>query len=862
MAKIPFKVSARTARLIGSQNFSSADGAIIELVKNCYDADARHCIVFFDNRFAEIPESLSREEYDSLLKEYDIIERYYSLTENRSTYALDLGLNRPLSLNESEKRETLQKLEEERAQLREFFNSKTALYIIDDGEGMTDDVIRDFWMVIGTNNKEDEIYTHKGRIKTGAKGIGRFALDRLGATAEMVTKPSAEKYPKADSDTGYVWEVDWTDFDGGGKIIGDIKANLVDIKPVNFVEYVTGIVPAAQLKKSNLRLSAFTNGTCIKIMGLKEAWDRFYVDRVFSSLEVLIPPTEGRKFDIYVFATAFPDNYGRVNPSICDDYDYKLTASVDGNGLAEILLYRNEYDLSLFPKAFFEQRSMQGERFSKATFGKEPVRYQRTLAQLLPGYREQDEKHVLPSIGAFEFAFYFMKGQTAKKDKERFLYKDFDVNARKEWLASFAGIRIFRDDFRVRPYGEPNGNAFDWLDLGSRAAASPAGIGKEGGGYKVRPNNVAGVINISRVTNIKLEDKSNREGIQENEVFWVFKQIIIKLIEEFENDRAYVGRELSQWYEETHTAQVTEEQAAEILAKVKQSAKSKKPTERKTEDERDKEILAQLITQREEEIDELKNEQQLLRVLASNALTIASFTHELRSIEKNLVNRVDEAEKQFRTVVDEEKCMNLADYLDPFIMLSDIRRDDVKLKEWLGYSLNTLRKDRRRRKNVDLHQYFDEFQKSWQGAFLNRGVKFKAKLPTSTPLKIRIFEIDLDCIFNNLITNSFEAFSRRDAPPERRIVIQLQVFDADVTFTYRDSGPGLSADIVDPNRIFEPHFTTKRDVHTGEDIGTGLGMWLVKSFVEDNKGSVQLLEGDPGFGIKMHFPNKLRGKIS
>lgn len=37
---IPFRVSARTARLIGRENVATSKGAIIELVKNAYDADA------------------------------------------------------------------------------------------------------------------------------------------------------------------------------------------------------------------------------------------------------------------------------------------------------------------------------------------------------------------------------------------------------------------------------------------------------------------------------------------------------------------------------------------------------------------------------------------------------------------------------------------------------------------------------------------------------------------------------------------------------------------------------------------------------------------------------------------------------
>ena len=51
---IPFKVSARTARLIGRENVASSKGAIIELVKNAYDADSKVCIVYFDNKFSTL----------------------------------------------------------------------------------------------------------------------------------------------------------------------------------------------------------------------------------------------------------------------------------------------------------------------------------------------------------------------------------------------------------------------------------------------------------------------------------------------------------------------------------------------------------------------------------------------------------------------------------------------------------------------------------------------------------------------------------------------------------------------------------------------------------------------------------------
>ena len=43
--EVPFSISARTAKLIGMENFANAEGAIVELVKNAYDADADMCVV-------------------------------------------------------------------------------------------------------------------------------------------------------------------------------------------------------------------------------------------------------------------------------------------------------------------------------------------------------------------------------------------------------------------------------------------------------------------------------------------------------------------------------------------------------------------------------------------------------------------------------------------------------------------------------------------------------------------------------------------------------------------------------------------------------------------------------------------------
>lgn len=66
--RIPFKVSARTARLIGRENVATSKGAIIELVKNGYDADSPFCVVLVDNKYGVYHKELSKLDYKKLLE--------------------------------------------------------------------------------------------------------------------------------------------------------------------------------------------------------------------------------------------------------------------------------------------------------------------------------------------------------------------------------------------------------------------------------------------------------------------------------------------------------------------------------------------------------------------------------------------------------------------------------------------------------------------------------------------------------------------------------------------------------------------------------------------------------------------------
>ena len=55
MKKVPFKVSARAARLIGREIVATSQGAATGLVKNAHDADAGGCAIFILRLYTVFP---------------------------------------------------------------------------------------------------------------------------------------------------------------------------------------------------------------------------------------------------------------------------------------------------------------------------------------------------------------------------------------------------------------------------------------------------------------------------------------------------------------------------------------------------------------------------------------------------------------------------------------------------------------------------------------------------------------------------------------------------------------------------------------------------------------------------------------
>lgn len=863
MSELSFKVSARTARLIGRENIANSKGAIIELVKNGYDADSDVSIVYFDNKYAPVFDEISTTYYNLLIgKGIDnvILNDVYKFENGK--YHLKEALD-----------------QERKNLLKKELNNLNSLYIIDSGEGMTQNIIRDYWMTIGTDHKALDVFTKSGKVKSGAKGIGRFALDRLGGKCEMITVFNPNNH-EIDTDengepadyNGYNWRVNWEDFEGDFKTIDTVKAELNGIKSKTIKQEIINEIPTLDIDELNTNAD-FEFGTILKITDLRDNWEDYYVEQVYSDLEVLVPPKESGEFQIFLFSTLSPEKYGEVTGSICDDFDYKLVASANENQVVSIKIIRDEYDLDIIDPDFFKRKEMQSKPYTKADFEKGYWQKKMTFAQLLPGFSESDEDKVFNNIGVFNFTFYYMKKGYSSEDVERFYYNTFMTNNRRAWLDKFAGVKLFRDNFRVRPYGEVRNTSFDWLDLGLRKSQNQAGIAKEEGGWRVEPENVSGAIKISRLTNVNFEDKSSREGLQENKTFQIFKKLLANIILVLEEDRAYIARAMDAFYKEKYKDDIDRKKAEALAKSILQKEKEKKDKEKKEGKQsyenksenndsnnltNESLVLAELNREKDEEIERLKDEQKVLRGLASSGIVLASFSHDLSKLNDVLDSRVEKLKKIISTKFNENDYDNSEDRRNPFLRLEKMKKQDLKLQNWLKFSLGATRKDKRKRPQVFLHKYFKDLKDDWQIILENRAIDFD--ISKIEEIDLRVFEIEFDSVFNNLLVNSFDAFKNSKESRSRKINVIATSNAKEIIIEYYDNGPGLSPDIENPNKIFEPLFTTRRNPFTGEEEGTGLGMWLIKSIVNENDGKIALLYPKIGFGIRLTFPVKYKRK--
>ena len=723
--KIPFNVDANTARLIGRENVSKLDGAILELVKNAYDADANTCILYYEK-------------------------------------------------------------------------STNVFYLIDNGSGMTSETIHSNWMTIGYSSKKENYKLNSGRIQTGAKGIGRFALDRIADNCKMLSKTNTE---------AVLWSVNWSDFKSGTKIT-DVGADF-EITNIDFCNYTNEILNNDL--KSLIKEKCHNSGTIFKLQNLRDTWTTTLIEDIKKSLATLIPPEIDNIFQLYVFSEDSNLEESKITVNSSDySYDYKIDFNVDESGSTRILIKRDEFDFGnkfneIVREPYFTPKDAE-------YFKGKPIEKTYAFNEILSDID-------INTIGPFKGTFYFAKLSNMKDEKERYFYKD--ISSRRDTRDTFGGIKIYRDNFRVRPYGEPKTTTFDWLLLSNRKSKSPAAISHPTGAWRVAADQMLGSVHISRL-NINLPDQSNREGIVETKEFAYFREFLIFVIQEMEKDRQYVCRILRQYYDDTHPIETYENEINEKSA----NNKSNNRRQRKKTLIDAKKAKA-VIDTKQEQIKDLEDENRLLRTLATTGIVTNSYIHEIKDVAHKLNIKILTAQQALEKGKSEE---HIKQKLEEALELQK------KFNSWFTVTIEMVKRDKRKMIYVPIKKLFEDFIESWQEVLSEKNVKIILNVVETN---FKCFPYDIESIISNLITNSINSFEYT-ALENKTININLTQENNELRLLYEDNGKGLSEKYKkDPDLILEPFETSKRDANNNL-IGTGMGMWIVNKTVKEYYGDVDL----------------------
>lgn len=781
---VPFNMDAYTAKLIGRENVSKLEGAVLEIVKNAYDADAKAFCLYYNN-------------------------------------------------------------------------AQNCIYIMDDGTGMEETILRDHWMTIGNSSKK-KTYTSTGkhRIQTGAKGIGRFALDRISDRCVMLT---------ISDKGGLEWHVNWDDFDGS-KNLSDVKTKLYDsdetLKEFVHIDSWENQSVADEICK----LDFGDTGTVFCLYDLHDIWDDSTRANLKNHLENLLPPDVVKDFDIYFFDDNTTVEEAKIVSANLDSYDYKVEFEVEDD-LIQINIDRNEFDFGEDETKILDEADIPEE---------ERPYFHGKIKKLQLSFAEIKEKKNI--IGNYKGVLYFNKISATDKDTEKFYYKD--IKGRKKYTKVFGGIKLYRDHFRVRPYGEYGDNDFDWLELSARRNASPAGLGHPSGSWRVGSEQMIGSVDISR-ENTNLEDAANRNGIQEGPGFEQLKKVIISVISELENDRQVIGRKLAAYAKRQDELQAQLDrikQLAEERKRWETEQREKQGTEKENvetgsdasfnESEAEGEsqgtvpptmnpeeaanAISALEERQEQEIQELRDEVKMLQTLATTGIITNMFMHEIRTLTNNIGQELDSAYEAIKYDRDMDEAFKNVQQAIVF---------KKHFASWFGVTIESIRKDKRKRRLYNIKEMIYDFLKTWEEILQRNDVQLQVECDEN--ISFRCFAFDIENVISNLISNSLFSFDRENDKvlEEKRILLSIKGWENGFVLVYEDTGWGLPPKYKKrPDLITEAFESERGTSYSGEDEeGTGMGMWIVKKTALEYDGDIDLSENKTlqmGFKTRISFGGK------
>lgn len=272
------------------------------------------------------------------------------------------------------------------------------LTISDNGDGMDRGGLRDAWLVLGRSSKDAHARTNRfNRLPVGSKGLGRLAALRLGAVAEIRTRPASKP------GTEYRVVFDWSRFD-------DVAT--VDQVPLTIDQHST----------------TRRSGTTILVRELHRRFTKTEVRRLARAMVLLATPFETQgSFKPRLDAPEFRELERLVRQGYWDQAAYQISAGLDADGRAWATMTDHE----------------RGERVAEASHA--DIR------------RGKDRGAYAAPEATFELSVFRLSGDGGTRGRT----SGVSLGALKEWIAVVGGVHLYHRGLRVYPYGDPGHDWLD-----------------------------------------------------------------------------------------------------------------------------------------------------------------------------------------------------------------------------------------------------------------------------------------------------------------------------------------------------------------------------------------------------------------
>ena len=359
--------------------------------------------------------------------------------------------------------------------------------VADDGEGMTLDVLRSVWLVPGHDHRRKQRLSDQRtrkhlRLPLGEKGLGRFAVHKLGNRITLVTRSRR-------SDECVV-EIDWNEL---------IKQPYLDQAPVRIKARPPEIFRHGR------------TGTWIEVRELRSTddWARGEVRGLHNQITSICSPFEEPSGFQATLQVPGREQWIEDLPDVSEILDraiWKFSFRID----------HGRFDWT------YEFREVPGFRLDRRVVEKSGDRLK------LPSRSGDDrmEKKVTADEGDFE-GIGPLTGEFYVYDRDREVRQRMP-NSRllESYLDETGGVRVYRDGIRVYNYGE---RGDDWLGLDLRRVNIPT--------RRISRNIILGAIHLSLRESTGLVEKTNREGFVENGQCRQLRRIVLGALAALETER-------------------------------------------------------------------------------------------------------------------------------------------------------------------------------------------------------------------------------------------------------------------------------------------------------------------------------------